>query len=87
MTTMTSRMRPSASQAAAKAYKAARGEEKVNRNNSKFKIRHNLLQTNDIPKVNRNKNSIWCSPYFRLPAAIAASNFLKIRHQEMKDAS
>jgi len=43
----------------------AKGEEKSNRDNPKFKNRRNLMQPNDIPKVNRDKNTTSTSPHFR----------------------
>jgi len=44
----------------------AKSEEKANRNNPKIPNRHNQRQTNDIPKVNRSKNSASGSLRFRL---------------------
>ena len=41
----------------------------ANRDNLKFKNRRNQQQTNDIPKVNRDKNTTFGSPFFRLVLA------------------
>jgi len=43
----------------------AKGEQKANRDNRKFKNLRNPLQPKDISKVNRDKNSSLASPHLR----------------------
>jgi hypothetical protein len=63
-----------------------KSEGKSNRDNPKIKNRHNQQQTNDIPRVNRDKNTTSSSPHFRRPTSrfSLATNHLPLstRHWE-----
>jgi len=43
----------------------AKGEQKANRDNRKFKNRRKSMSLKEIPKVNRDKSATSASPYFR----------------------
>jgi hypothetical protein len=57
---------------------SSRGERKADRDNPEFKNRRNQQQTNDIPKVNRDKNASSGSPDFCPSLTAKSSGFAHV---------